>query len=41
MKLPEVKPIILHKTKTPSAYEVLLGRKKIRESLKPENLLEF
>lgn len=26
MKLPEVKPIILHKTKTPSAYEVLLGR---------------
>jgi len=31
MKLPEVKPIILHKTKTPSAYEVLLGRKKIKE----------
>lgn len=27
MKLPEVKPIILHKTKTPGAHEVLWEEK--------------
>lgn len=39
MKLPEVKPIMLHKTRTPGAYEVLWEEKNELQYWKPATVL--